>query len=53
MKLNSVTIENFRAIKHLCLRLHPQLTVLIGDNAAGKTTILDAIAHALSPLPVT
>ncbi len=51
MKLKSVRIENFRGIKALELPLDSQLTVFIGDNAAGKTTILDAIAHVLSPLP--
>jgi len=44
MKLKDIKIENFRAIKALELSLHPQLTVLIGDNAAGKTALLDALA---------
>ncbi|OAD19851.1 hypothetical protein THIOM_004490, partial [Candidatus Thiomargarita nelsonii] len=47
MKLNHITIENFRAIKQLECPLDPQLTVLHGNNAAGKTTILDAIAVGL------
>lgn len=47
MKLSRITIENFRAVKKLELPLDPQLTVLVGDNAAGKTTILDAIAVGL------
>lgn len=51
MKLKSIEIKDFRGIKHLELPLHPQLTVLIGDNAAGKTTILEAIARVLSPIP--
>ncbi len=47
MKLNHITLENFRAISKLALPLNPQLTVLVGNNAAGKTTILDAIAIGL------
>jgi predicted ATP-binding protein involved in virulence len=47
MKLNHITIENFRAISKLELPLEPQLTLLVGNNAAGKTTILDAIAVGL------
>lgn len=47
--LNSLRIENFRAIKRATVPLHPQLTVLIGDNAAGKTTVLEAIAIGLQP----
>lgn len=52
MKLKSITIENFRAIEKMELPLHPQLTVLVGDNAAGKTTILDAIATGLGVIPM-
>ncbi len=50
MKLKSVKIENFRAIKMLELELHPQLTVLVGENGAGKTSVLDALAYGLSPV---
>jgi len=45
--LGAVTIENFRGVRKLRLALHPQVTVLFGANAAGKTTILDAIAIGL------
>jgi len=48
--LKSVRIENFRAIDQATIPLHRQLTVLVGDNATGKTTILEAIAVALSSL---
>ncbi|HEW98740.1 MAG: hypothetical protein DRR00_00190 [Candidatus Parabeggiatoa sp. nov. 3] len=47
MKLNHITLDNFRAISKLALPLNPQLTVLVGNNAAGKTTILDGIAVGL------
>jgi predicted ATP-dependent endonuclease of OLD family len=50
MKLKDIKIENFRAIKALELSLHPQLTVLIGDNAAGKTALLDALAVGLGAI---
>jgi len=50
MKLKSIKIENFRAIKELELPLHPWLTVLHGDNAAGKTALLDALAVGLGPI---
>ena len=48
MKLERVTILNYRAIERLELRLHPQLTVLHGDNGHGKTSVLTAIAAGLS-----
>lgn len=50
LRLDKVRIANFRAIKFAEFSLHPRLTVLIGDNATGKTAILDAVAAALVPL---
>ena len=51
MKLERVTIENYRAIERLELLPHPQLTVLHGDNGHGKTRVLSAIAMGLSSVP--
>ena len=51
MKLTYVGIENFRAIERLDLELDPALTVFHGDNAHGKTSILDAIAVGLGRIP--
>ena len=51
MKLESVQVENFRAIEELRLQLDPQLTVLHGDNAHGKTSVLGAIAAGLGVVP--
>ena len=48
MRLKCVHIRNFRAISDLQLPLHEQLTVLHGDNAQGKTSVLGAIAFGLS-----
>ena len=51
MKLQSVEIENYRAIEHLRLPLDPSLTVLHGDNTCGKTSVLSAIAVGLGVIP--
>ena len=51
MKLQQATIENYRAIERLEMRLHPQLTVLHGDNGHGKTSVLSAIAVGLAVIP--
>ena len=51
MKLRSVEIENFRAIKQLKLLLDDSLTVFHGNNAHGKTSALAAIAAALGAIP--
>ena len=51
MKLKFVEIENYRAIEKIDLQLDPQLTVLHGDNAHGKTSVLSAIALGLGAVP--
>ena len=51
VKLESIRIQNFRAVEWLELRPHPQLTVLHGDNAHGKTSVLSAIAAGLGAIP--
>ena len=48
--LHSVRIESFRGIRDLELTLDPRVTVLCGNNAAGKTTVLDAIAIGLGAI---
>lgn len=48
MKLRSVKLTNFRCFTDLTVPLDEKLTVLVGNNGAGKTTILDAIGYALA-----
>lgn len=48
--LQRVIIENFRGIRELTMELDPRVTVLFGSYAAGKTSILDAIAIALAEI---
>lgn len=50
MRLKSISLENFRCFDHLEVPLHPRLTVLVAENAGGKTSVLDAIAIGLAPL---
>jgi predicted ATP-binding protein involved in virulence len=50
MRLKTVTLNNFRCFGSLKLDLHPQLTVIVGNNGAGKTALLDGIATALTPV---
>jgi predicted ATP-binding protein involved in virulence len=47
VKLNSVSLENFRSKASSSLELGSRLTLLVGENGHGKTTFLDAIAIAL------
>ncbi len=50
MRLSKLSLENFRCFKSLDLDLHPRLTVIVGKNGRGKTSILDGIAIGLSPI---
>ncbi len=44
MKLQRLHLRNFRCFDDLTLDFGKRLTVIIGDNGAGKTALLDAIA---------
>ncbi|QUJ70413.1 ATP-dependent endonuclease (plasmid) [Photobacterium sp. GJ3] len=48
MHLSRIEISGFRGIKRLSLSFN-QLTVLIGENTWGKSSLLDALSIALSP----
>lgn len=43
MELQKISISNFRNIKELEYQPKPGLNILMGDNAQGKTNILEAI----------
>lgn len=49
--LNELNIYNFKKIKDLKINLHKNLTVFIGENGAGKTSLLRAIQKNLSYFP--
>ena len=47
MKLNYIDIVNFRGFQNEHFDLDPRMNVIVGNNTAGKTTILQAIQIAL------
>ena len=47
MYLKEMNIKNFRSIKDLSLNFSPGINILIGENNAGKTTIIDALRICL------
>jgi DNA replication and repair protein RecF len=49
MKIHSLSLTNFRAFKRIEIEFSDHLNLFIGQNAQGKTTILEAI-HFLSLL---
>ncbi len=48
MKLSKIEITNFRCFEKLRIEFPQDLAVLVGNNGAGKTAILEGIAYALS-----
>ncbi|MCH8486746.1 MAG: AAA family ATPase [Candidatus Cyclonatronum sp.] len=46
MRIDKIKIKNFKGFADETFDLNPNFTVLIGDNAKGKTSALDALAVA-------
>ena len=43
MPIESISIDRFRNLQPVKLQLSPQLNLFIGDNAAGKTSLLETL----------
>lgn len=52
MKLKKVHIKNFRSIKDAQIEFQDDLTVLIGENNAGKSSLLDLLECTLNNFQV-
>ena len=49
LNIQELRLRDYRCFEAIDIDFHPQLTVLVASNGAGKTSILDAIAVALGP----
>lgn len=47
MKIHKIEIKNFKGFADETFHFNPHFTVIIGDNATGKTSILEALSVAL------
>ena len=45
MRFTRLRMKDFRGIRELDIDLEPDMTVIVGRNGAGKTSILDALAQ--------
>lgn len=50
MKIDRITIQNFKSIKLIELGCSPKLNAFIGENSVGKSNIFDAINWSLGPV---
>jgi predicted ATP-binding protein involved in virulence len=48
LRLDQLSLTNFRCFGRCEVDLHPELTALVAENGSGKTAVLDAAAAALS-----
>lgn len=48
MKLKRITLNNFKSFKEETIDFDKNLTVIVGENGAGKSSVLDAITIILS-----
>ncbi len=48
MKINNLTLINYRRFEHQSFGFNDHFTAIIGDNATGKTQVLQAIVTLLS-----
>ena len=49
LRVDRLSLRNFRCFAECTIELHPQLTVLVAENGRGKTAVLDALGIALGP----
>jgi len=47
MRIDKLTVKNFRGFAEQSFEFNKQFNILIGDNATGKTSILDALSIAM------
>lgn len=50
LRISKLEISNFRRFESLSIDFDQQLTVLVGDNGTGKSTLIDAASIALGTL---
>lgn len=48
LRLDKLSLTNFRCFESCEIDFHPNLTVLVAENGSGKTAVLDAAGAALS-----
>lgn len=53
MKINSLTLSNFRGIKDKKITLDSKNTSIYGANGTGKTTVANAISYLFTDAPAT
>jgi recombinational DNA repair ATPase RecF len=43
MHIHNIKVKNFRALEDIYVEFDSKVNVIVGPNAAGKTTVLEAV----------
>lgn len=52
MTIKNIILKNYRCFEDMEVNFHEKLTVIVGDNGSGKTSVLEGIAVSLGILPI-
>jgi DNA repair exonuclease SbcCD ATPase subunit len=47
MRIDHLHVRNFRCYEEADFHFNPRFNLIVGDNGAGKTSVLEALADAL------
>lgn len=47
MRIDNISLKNFRNFESFSASFHKNMTVVVGDNGAGKSSLLDALSIAI------
>ena len=50
MKIKKVTLKNYKCFEKIEVDFHDKLTVIVGNNGSGKSSILDGVAVSLGTM---
>ncbi|MHC2392394.1 putative ATP-dependent endonuclease of OLD family [Bradyrhizobium liaoningense] len=48
MHITKAKIRNYRSLAHCDIEFRDGLNILVGDNEAGKSTLLEAVSRAMA-----
>ena len=51
MRLDAITLEHFRNYAHQSVTFDPSVNVIVGENAQGKTNLLEAAVYLRQVAP--
>jgi|GEM_PF-2173797 len=44
MKISKIRVQNYKLLKDVCVPTNPDINVFVGENDAGKSTLLEVIS---------